>query len=161
MVFAGKTARTTWQVHTADILCNCHDEMLAVANDMAYELVQVISLRNEWYLEIMYSHGALFLGPPTNVAHGDKLIGTYHTLPRPVSGRSTGALRVGMFPSTHRYHEVTTDSAAPKWADDGSGPCLSEGPFEHAEQCRIRARRYGGRNEPCRTAAQPPLDTAA
>jgi sulfopropanediol 3-dehydrogenase len=65
--------------------------MLAVANDKAYEHVQVMTDRDDWFLENMHCYGALFLGPRTNVANGDKVIGTNHTLP---TGRP-GAIPAG------------------------------------------------------------------
>ena len=55
--------------------------MLAFANDIASEHVLVMTDRDDWFLENMHSYGALFLGPRTNVANGDKVIGTNHTLP--------------------------------------------------------------------------------
>jgi sulfopropanediol 3-dehydrogenase len=47
--------------------------------------------RDDWFLEHMHSYGALFLGPRTNVANGDKVIGTNHTLPT----RKAGATPAG------------------------------------------------------------------
>jgi len=85
------------------VLCDTHDEMLQVANNMAYEHVQVMTDRDDWFLENMHSYGALFLGPRTNVAYGDKVIGTNHTLPTKKAGRYTGGLWVGKFLKTHSF----------------------------------------------------------
>ena len=74
-----ETASVSWRDYGDVILCDTHDEMLQVANDMAYEHVQVMTDRDDWYLERMHSYGALFLGARTNVANGDKVIGTNHT----------------------------------------------------------------------------------
>ena len=79
---------------------------------MAYEHVQVMTDRDDWYLDNMHSYGALFLGPRTNVANGDKVIGTNHTLPTKKAGRYTGGLWVGKFLKTHSYQKVLTDEAA-------------------------------------------------
>ena len=140
------TAAVSWRDYGDVILCDTHDEMLQVANDMAYEHVQVMTDRDNWYLEQMHSYGALFLGPRTNVANGDKVIGTNHTLPTKKAGRYTGGLWVGKFLKTHSYQRVTTDEAAATIGAYGSRLCLLEGFVGHAEQCNIRVRRYGERN---------------
>ncbi|WP_019954202.1 histidinol dehydrogenase [Yoonia vestfoldensis] len=148
------TAAVSWRDYGEVILCDTHDEMLAVANDMAYEHVQVMTDRDDWYLEKMHSYGALFLGPRTNVANGDKVIGTNHTLPTRKAGRYTGGLWVGKFLKTHSYQRVTTDAAAAMIGEHGSRLCMLEGFVGHAEQCNIRVRRYGGRNVPYGVAAE-------
>lgn len=148
------TAAVSWRDYGEVILCDTHDEMLQVANDMAYEHVQVMTERDDWYLDHMHSYGALFLGPRTNVANGDKVIGTNHTLPTRRAGRYTGGLWVGKFLKTHSYQRVTTDAAAALIGEYGSRLCMLEGFVGHAEQCNIRVRRYGGRNVPYGMAAE-------
>jgi sulfopropanediol 3-dehydrogenase len=148
------TAAVSWRDYGDVILCDSHDEMLTVANDMAYEHVQVMTDRDDWYLEQMHSYGALFLGPRTNVANGDKVIGTNHTLPTKKAGRYTGGLWVGKFLKTHSYQRITTDAAAAQIGAYGSRLCMLEGFVGHAEQCNIRVRRYGGRNVPYGVAAE-------
>ena len=140
------TAAASWRDYGEVIVCDTHDEMLAVANDIASEHVQVMTDRDDWYLDHMHSYGALFLGPRTNVANGDKVIGTNHTLPTRKAGRYTGGLWVGKFLKTHSYQRITTDAAAAEIGAYGSRLCLLEGFVGHAEQCNIRVRRYGGRN---------------
>jgi len=141
-----ETAAISWRDYGDVILCDTHDEMLQVANDMAYEHVQVMTDRDDWYLENMHRYGALFLGPRTNVANGDKVIGTNHTLPTKKAGRYTGGLWVGKFLKTHSYQRITTDAAATLVGEYGSRLCLLEGFVGHAEQCNIRVRRYGHKN---------------
>ena len=141
-----ETAAISWRDYGDVILCDTHDEMLQVANDMAYEHVQVMTDRDDWYLEKMHSYGALFLGPRTNVANGDKVIGTNHTLPTKKAGRYTGGLWVGKFLKTHSYQRITTDAAATMVGEYGSRLCMLEGFVGHAEQCNIRVRRYGHKN---------------
>ena len=140
------TASVSWRDYGDVILCDTHDEMLSVANDMAYEHVQVMTDRDDWYLANMHSYGALFLGPRTNVANGDKVIGTNHTLPTKKAGRYTGGLWVGKFLKTHSYQRIVTDEAAALVGEYGSRLCMLEGFVGHAEQCNIRVRRYGHRN---------------
>ena len=148
------TASVSWRDYGDVIVCDSHDEMLHLANDMAYEHVQVMTDRDDWYLDHMHSYGALFLGPRTNVANGDKVIGTNHTLPTKKAGRYTGGLWVGKFLKTHSYQRVTTDAAATLIGEYGSRLCMLEGFVGHAEQCNIRVRRYGGRNVAYGTAAE-------
>ena len=140
------TAGASWRDYGEVVLCDTHDEMLQTANAMAYEHVQVMTDRDDWYLEHMHSYGALFLGPRTNVANGDKVIGTNHTLPTRRAGRYTGGLWVGKFLKTHSYQRILTDEAAALVGAYGSRLCLLEGFVGHAEQCNIRVRRYGRRN---------------
>ena len=149
-----ETASVSWRDYGDVILCDTHDEMLAVANDMAYEHVQVMTDRDDWYLENMTSYGALFLGPRTNVANGDKVIGTNHTLPTKKAGRYTGGLWVGKFLKTHSYQKILTDEAAAMVGEYGSRLCMLEGFVGHAEQCNIRVRRYGRKNVPYGAAAE-------
>jgi sulfopropanediol 3-dehydrogenase len=140
-----ETASVSWQDYGEVILCDTHDEMLQVANDMAYEHVQIMTDRDDWFLDNMHSYGALFLGPRTNVANGDKVIGTNHTLPTKKAGRYTGGLWVGKFLKTHSYQRITNDEAATMIGEYGSRLCMLEGFVGHAEQCNVRVRRYGGK----------------
>jgi len=149
-----ETAATSWADYGDVILCDSHEEMLQVANNMAYEHVQVMTDRDDWFLEKMHSYGALFLGPRTNVANGDKVIGTNHTLPTKKAGRYTGGLWVGKFLKTHSYQKIVSDEAAALVGEYGSRLCMLEGFVGHAEQCNIRVRRYGGRNVPYGEAAK-------
>ena len=149
-----ETANASWQDYGDLILCDNHDEMLMVANEMAYEHVQVMTDRDDWYLEHMKSYGALFLGARTNVANGDKVIGTNHTLPTKKAGRYTGGLWVGKFLKTHSYQKIKTDEAAALIGEYGSRLSILEGFVGHAEQCNLRVRRYGGKNIPYGGAAK-------
>ena len=142
------TASVSWKDYGEVILCDSYEEMLNVANDIASEHVQVMTDRDDWFLANMHSYGALFLGPRTNVANGDKVIGTNHTLPTKKAGRYTGGLWVGKFLKTHSYQEITTDEAAVKIGEYCSRLCILESFVGHAEQANIRVRRYGGKDMP-------------
>ena len=148
------TASVSWKDYGEVILCDSYEEMLNVANDIASEHVQVMTDRDDWFLANMHSYGALFLGPRTNVANGDKVIGTNHTLPTKKAGRYTGGLWVGKFLKTHSYQQITTDEAAVKIGEYCSRLCILESFVGHAEQANIRVRRYGGKDIPYGEAAE-------
>jgi len=148
------TASVSWQEYGEVIVCDNYDEMLDVANDIASEHVQVMTNRDDWFLDNMHSYGALFLGPRTNVSNGDKVIGTNHTLPTKKAGKYTGGLWVGKFLKTHSYQKITTDEAAVKIGRYCSRLCMLESFVGHAEQANIRVRRYGGENVPYGQAAK-------
>lgn len=112
------------------------------------EIADTVAKVPEAQLDDIRNYGALFLGPRTNVAYGDKVIGTNHILPTRRAGRYTGGLWVGKFLKTHSYQRVTTDAASVELGKRGARLSLLEGFVGHAEQCNIRVRRYGGRNVP-------------
>lgn len=145
-------ARQAWETHGEVIVCDSHEEMLRVANEMAYEHVQVMTEAPELYLEKMTNYGALFLGPRTNVAFGDKVIGTNHTLPTKKAARYTGGLWVGKFLKTCTYQRVLTDEASAEIGSYCSRLCALEGFAGHGEQANERVRRYGKRDVPYASA---------
>tara|TARA_B100001113_G_scaffold117862_1_gene96256 strand:- start:7709 stop:9028 length:1320 start_codon:yes stop_codon:yes gene_type:complete len=141
-----ETAKKSWNDYGEVILCDTYDEMLQISNEIASEHVQVMTDRDDWFLDNMKSYGALFLGPRTNVANGDKVIGTNHTLPTKKAGRYTGGLWVGKFLKTHSYQKILTDEAATMIGEKCSRLCMLEGFVGHAEQANVRVRRYGKKN---------------
>ncbi len=149
-----ETASVSWDEYGEVIVCDSYNEMLQMADEIASEHVQVMTDRDDWFLEHMTCYGALFLGPRTNVANGDKVIGTNHTLPTKKAGRYTGGLWVGKFLKTHSYQKVITDKAATEIGEYCSRLCMLEGFVGHAEQANVRVRRYGGRNVAYGTAAE-------
>ncbi|WP_217320634.1 histidinol dehydrogenase [Psychrobacter sp. DAB_AL32B] len=147
------TASKSWEDYGEIIVCDTYEEMLEVANEYASEHVQVMTDRDDWFLDNMTCYGALFLGPRTNVSNGDKVIGTNHTLPTKKAGRYTGGLWIGKYLKTHSYQKITTDEAAAKIGRYGSRLCILEGFVGHAEQCNVRVRRYGHQEVPYGEAA--------
>lgn len=148
-------ARVAWQDYGEVIVCDSYDEMLEQAEFVASEHVQVMTDRDDWFLDNMTNYGALFLGQRTNVAYGDKVIGTNHTLPTKKAGRYTGGLWVGKFIKTHTYQKVTTDEASASMGEYCSRLCMLEGFVGHGEQANLRVRRFGGRNVPYGEPALP------
>jgi len=148
-------ASVAWRDYGEVIVCKSVDEMVSEADRLAFEHVQVMTAEPDYFLDNMSNYGALFLGQRTNVAYGDKVIGTNHTLPTRRAGRYTGGLWVGKFIKTHTYQRVLTDEASAMIGEYCSRLCMLEGFAGHAEQANIRVRRFGGRNIPYATAAQP------
>lgn len=148
-------ARTAWETFGEVIVCADEDEMIKVADEIASEHVQVMTKNPDYFLDNMSNYGALFLGPRTNVAYGDKTIGTNHTLPTKKACRYTGGLWVGKFLKTCTYQRVITDEATTLIGEYCSRLCALEGFAGHGEQANIRVRRYGRRNVPYAGAAEP------
>lgn len=141
-------AGRAWHDHGEIIVAETDEEMVEVANQIASEHVQVLCRDPEYFHKRMRNYGALFLGPRTNVAYGDKVIGTNHTLPTRRAGRYTGGLWVGSFLKTHTFQRVLTDEASAEIGAYCSRLCALEGFVGHGEQANLRVRRYGGRNVP-------------
>jgi len=136
------------------IVCDDLEDMRREADRIASEHVQVMTRDPDYFLQNLQNYGALFLGPRTNVAYGDKVIGTNHTLPTRRAARYTGGLWVGKFLKTCTYQKVLTDQAAAEVGAVCSRLCVLEGFFGHAEQANVRVRRYGGQNVPYAGAAE-------
>jgi sulfopropanediol 3-dehydrogenase len=147
-------AAKAWADYGQVIVCDTETEMIAEADRIASEHVQVMTRDPDVFLNGMTNYGALFLGPRTNVAYGDKVIGTNHTLPTLGAARYTGGLWVGKFMKTCTYQRVLTDAASAMVGEYCSRLCMLEGFVGHAEQANVRVRRYGGRNVPYATAAE-------
>jgi sulfopropanediol 3-dehydrogenase len=141
-------ARQAWEDFGEVLVCDSYEEMLKVADEIASEHVQIMTSRDDWFLQNMSNFGALFVGPRTNVAYGDKVIGTNHTLPTLGAARYTGGLWVGKFIKTCTWQKVTTDAASAMIGEYCSRLCMLEGFVGHAEQANVRVRRYGGKNVP-------------
>ena len=140
-------ARQAWAEHGEVIVCDSDEEMLAEAERIASEHVQVMTRDPDWFLDRMTNYGALFLGPRTNVSFGDKCIGTNHTLPTNRNARYTGGLWVGKFLKTCTYQRVLTDEASAAIGAVCSRLCHMENFAGHGEQANLRVRRYGNQPE--------------
>ncbi|WP_033926134.1 histidinol dehydrogenase [Sphingomonas sp. 35-24ZXX] len=154
-------ARKAWESHGEVIVAESNDEMVAIADEIASEHVQVMTADPEFFLAHMTNYGALFLGARTNVSFGDKVIGTNHTLPTRQAARYTGGLWVGKFLKTCTYQRVTTDCASALIGEYCSRLCALEGFAGHGEQANLRVRRYGQRDVAYAGSASPTPETAA
>src|SRR6202049_1721166 len=135
-------ARQAWENCGEIVLCDTLDEMVSEGDRIASEHVQILTRDPDYFLNCMTNYGALFLGPRTNVAYGDKVIGTNHTLPTMKAARYTGGLWVGKFIKTCTYQRVLTDKASALIGDYCSRLCAIENFAGHKEQADLRVRRY-------------------
>jgi len=140
-----EVAGQAWRDYGQVIVCDSYAEMVEVADQLAFEHVQVMTEDPQYFLDNMTNYGALFLGPQTNVSYGDKVIGTNHTLPTKRAARYTGGLWVGKFIKTCTYQRIT-EEASVKIGEYCSRLCALEHFAGHKEQADIRLRRYGGQN---------------
>jgi sulfopropanediol 3-dehydrogenase len=141
-------AGVAWRDYGEVILCDTEAEMVQMADEIASEHVEILTQNPQYFLDNLRNYGALFLGPRTNVAYGDKVIGTNHTLPTKKAARYTGGLWVGKFIKTVTYQRVETDEASVLVGEYSSRLCDIEGFMGHKEQCDLRVRRYSTRPVP-------------
>ena len=135
-------AGVAWRDYGQIILVEDEAEAVHLADRVASEHVEVLTRDPDYFLKNLSNYGALFLGKETNVAYGDKVIGTNHTLPTRGAARYTGGLWVGKFLKTVTYQRVTPEASA-MIGEYGSRLCAIEGFWGHKEQCDLRVRRYG------------------
>ncbi|NUQ36293.1 MAG: histidinol dehydrogenase [Caldilineales bacterium] len=135
-------ASVSWRDYGQVILVDTVDELVAEADRIASEHVEVLTEDPRYFRDHMTNYGALFLGPETNVAYGDKVIGTNHTLPTKKAARYTGGLWVGKFLKTVTYQQITPEASL-LVGEYGSRLCELERFWGHKEQCDLRLRRYG------------------
>lgn len=140
-------ASMSWKDYGQVILVDTEDELIAEADRIASEHVQVMTKNPRKFLEKMTNYGALFLGQRTNVAYGDKVIGTNHTLPTKEAARYTGGLWVGKFLKTCTYQEVKTDEASAMIGEYCSRLCAIENFAGHKAQADLRVKRYSKKHE--------------
>ncbi|MEN7341844.1 MAG: histidinol dehydrogenase [Pseudomonadota bacterium] len=138
-------AGPAWRDYGQIILCDTYEEMLAEADRIASEHVQVMTKDPDYFLNNMTNYGALFLGPETNVAYGDKVIGTNHTLPTKLAARYTGGLWAGKFIKTCTYQKVSPEATA-TIGEYCSRLCALEGFAGHKAQADLRVTRYKKEN---------------
>lgn len=136
-------ARVSWEDYGQIILVDDEQEALEEANRLAFEHVEILTKNPDFFLENMTNYGCLFLGPETNVAYGDKVIGTNHTLPTKGAARYTGGLWVGKFLKTVTYQKVTSKEQSAYLGEYAARLCQLENFAGHAEQALLRVRKYG------------------
>ncbi|WP_054636682.1 MULTISPECIES: histidinol dehydrogenase [Bacillaceae] len=137
-------AEVAWRDNGTIILVDSLEEAVVEADKLAYEHVEVLTEDPNYFLENLTNFGGLFLGPETNVAYGDKVIGTNHTLPTKKAARYTGGLWVGKFLKNCTYQRVTPEATV-EIGEYAERLCELEGFMGHKEQASLRVRRYGNK----------------
>lgn len=136
-------ARESWNNYGQVIVVEDDEEAVKEANKLAFEHVEILTKDPSYYLEHMKNYGALFLGPETNVAYGDKVIGTNHTLPTKQAAKYTGGLWVGKFLKTVTYQHIDDPEQSAMIGEYAARLCQLENFAGHAEQALLRVRKYG------------------
>ncbi|MEB6233790.1 histidinol dehydrogenase [Mammaliicoccus sciuri] len=136
-------ARESWNNYGQVIVVEDDQEAVKEANKLAFEHVEILTKDPSYYLEHMKNYGALFLGPETNVAYGDKVIGTNHTLPTKQAAKYTGGLWVGKFLKTVTYQHIDHPEQSAMIGEYAARLCQLENFAGHAEQALLRVRKYG------------------
>ncbi|MGN6212272.1 histidinol dehydrogenase [Parafilimonas sp.] len=134
-------AGKAWEDYGRVMLVEDEAEAIREADNLAYEHVEVLTKNPQTFLDNMTNYGALFLGPETNVAYGDKVIGTNHTLPTMKAARYTGGLWVGKFLKNCTYQRCTPEASA-MLGEYAMRLCELEGFAAHKEQAALRVRKY-------------------
>jgi sulfopropanediol 3-dehydrogenase len=137
-------AEPAWRDHGQVIVTDSTDDAFLLADEFAFEHVEVLTAEPRRALDAMTNYGALFLGEATCVSYGDKVIGTNHVLPTRGAARYTGGLWVGKYLKTVTYQEITDPAASARLGQlcgRASRVELFEG---HARSGDVRAAKYAG-----------------
>ncbi len=137
---AGPAWRDHGEIHVVATLSDAY----ALADDFAFEHVQIFTREPREALETMRHYGALFLGEGTCVPYGDKTIGTNHVLPTRGNARHSGGLWVGKFLRTVTYQEVTDRQASSRLAEVTGRAARVEHFEGHARSADARLAKYRG-----------------
>ncbi|WP_025784212.1 histidinol dehydrogenase [Sporosarcina sp. D27] len=135
-------ASVSWEDYGQVLVVDSIEEARVEADRLAFEHVEILTENPDYFLENMTNYGCLFLGPETNVAYGDKVIGTNHTLPTKGAARYTGGLWVGKFIKTVTYQKVKPEASA-YIGEYAARLCKLENFEGHAKQALLRVERYG------------------
>jgi sulfopropanediol 3-dehydrogenase len=135
-------ASAAWRDYGTIILVDSYEEAVNEADKLAYEHVEILTKNNDYFFNHMTNYGALFIGPETNVAYGDKVIGTNHTLPTKGAARYTGGLWVGKFLKTCTYQRCTPEASV-LVGEYAERLCKLERFIGHSQQAAVRIKKYG------------------
>jgi sulfopropanediol 3-dehydrogenase len=142
--FAAPAWRDWGAVHIVASL----DDAYALADEYAYEHVQILTENPRDALEKMHDYGALFLGEGTCVSYGDKVIGTNHVLPTRGAARYTGGLWVGKYLRTVTYQEVRNNESSALLGELCGRASRVERFEGHARSGDVRVAKYRGSTLP-------------
>lgn len=98
-------AGAAWKDYGEITVVNDEDTMIAYADYIATEHLQVHTRDSQATAKKLRNYGSLFIGELASVVYSDKCCGTNHTLPTMTTGRYTGGLWVGSYVkiATHQW----------------------------------------------------------
>lgn len=134
-------ASVSWREHGEIVVVQTDDEAIEVSDEYAPEHLELMTARNQYYLDNLRNYGSLFVGEETTVAYGDKGIGTNHTLPTGKASRYTGGLWAGKFMKTVTYQRMTP-AASYEFAPVAARQCETEHLLAHKLTADVRRKRY-------------------
>lgn len=99
------TAAEAWRRQGEIVVCETEAQLIAFADDMATEHLQVHTRDPHATAAKIRNYGSLFIGQRASVVFSDKCCGTNHTLPTMAAARYTGGLWVGAYVKvcTHQW----------------------------------------------------------
>lgn len=130
-------AGAAWRDHGAVLLCENDEELVAVADGIAPEHLEVQTSDPSWFVARLRNYGSLFVGTHATVTYSDKAIGTNHVLPTGRAARYTGGLWVGKFLKTVTTQRCTAEGSR-QVAEHAAAVADAELMRGHAISARLR-----------------------
>ncbi|MGG2078291.1 histidinol dehydrogenase [Lelliottia nimipressuralis] len=133
------TAGEAWRRQGEIVLCDTEEQLIAFADFMATEHLQVHTRDPHGTAAKIRNYGSLFIGQNASVVFSDKCCGTNHTLPTMAAARYTGGLWVGAYVKicTHQWID---DKGIAAIAEPAIRQSRTEGMQGHRRAAEIRLR---------------------
>ncbi|WP_251842545.1 histidinol dehydrogenase [Enterobacter hormaechei] len=133
------TAGEAWRRQGEIVLCEDEAQLIAFADHMATEHLQVHTRDPHATAAKIRNYGSLFIGQNASVVFSDKCCGTNHTLPTMAAARYTGGLWVGAYVKicTHQWID---EQGIPAIAEPAIRQIRTEGMQGHRRAAEIRLR---------------------
>lgn len=133
------TAGEAWRRQGEIVVCNTEQQLIAFADYMATEHLQVHTRDPHATAAKIRNYGSLFIGQNASVVFSDKCCGTNHTLPTMAAARYTGGLWVGAYVKVCT-HQWIDDSGIAAIAEPAIRQSRTEGMQGHRRAAEIRLR---------------------
>lgn len=133
------TAGEAWRRQGEIVVCNTEQQLIAFADYMATEHLQVHTRDPHATAAKIRNYGSLFIGQNASVVFSDKCCGTNHTLPTMAAARYTGGLWVGAYVKVCT-HQWIDDNGIAAIAEPAIRQSRTEGMQGHRRAAEIRLR---------------------
>lgn len=133
------TAGEAWRRQGEIVLCDTEEQLIAFADYMATEHLQVHTRDPHGTAAKIRNYGSLFIGQNASVVFSDKCCGTNHTLPTMAAARYTGGLWVGAYVKVCT-HQWIDEQGIPAIAEPAIRQSRTEGMQGHRRAAEIRLR---------------------